>query len=232
MIKARVGGFAAFIVMCKTINMISNCVGKVCAAKKWKNYYKYGKDGNMVPPDYEMHTHEGTNGDYSIDTASAESMKKQKTSESRKDSGTIIAESIAKAVDAYLNKDKSSKEQSEKDICPKDCMNCTNKEDCPYENLRYNGVITEWSSDGEPIAGRYSWNNDGEYLVWQITEKAEEYTDTESDDSLYTDSLENGVEVVSKEEDEDVQELYNSIESHLEKGVEVVSKEEDEEEEK
>lgn len=163
MVKAKVGGimlggFAAYMLLSKGIGAVERGVRNICVAHEWKNYYKYGKAGNMVPPGYSMRTNTG------------------EASASKSVSGDKITEAIVKAVsDAFglTKREKGASEgqetASEKDICPEDCKSCT-IEECQYANLKYEGEITEWE-DHKPVAGRYPWN-DGRELEWHAYKKA------------------------------------------------------------
>lgn len=106
-----IGGLAGYLLLSKGLNVISSCVSNICEERKWKNYYKYGKDGNMVAPGYSSHTHQ-------IDdkTEMVVEDDSQKAA-SQKPSDTPIGASIAKVVDAALDKlkekEKASEEQTE-----------------------------------------------------------------------------------------------------------------------
>lgn len=182
MIKAKVGGIvlgglAGYLILSKGINMIERCVKHVCTAKEWKNYYKFGKEGNMVPPGYSMTT--GKDGTEAGEDGSV----------SPKNSN--IGESIGQMISDAFNGYKAAKEASEgqekasdEDICPENCSDCK-VEKCPYANLKNDGEITEWNEKHEPVAGRYSWNKE-EDLHWEVIRKEpiEEEEDSPLDKAL------------------------------------------------
>ena len=168
------GGIAAYLILSKGIGAVERGIRNICVAHEWKNYYKYGKEGNMVPPGYAMHTRKNENGD-NIDTGTVEAMKKQENSASNKGVGAKVTEVIAKAISdtfAAVNAEKEASEGEEtasesEEKCPQDCDHCEAAK-CPFEHLKNGGKIVEWNEKGEPVAGRYPWT-DGEELSWKVS---------------------------------------------------------------
>ena len=121
MVKAKVGGIvlgglAAYLILSKGLNVVNNCVRNICVAREWKNYYRYGKEGNMVPPGYQMHTHTTENGD-NVQVGTPEAIKqeeaKQNGNASQKPLGATIGEAIVKVINEVFPSDKKSEEASE-----------------------------------------------------------------------------------------------------------------------
>ena len=121
MVKAKVGGIvlgglAAYLLLSKGLNVVNNCVRNMCVAHEWKNYYKYGKEGNMVPPGYQMHTHTTENGD-NVQVGTPEAIKqeeaKQNGNASQKPLGATIGEAIVKVINEVFPSGKKSEEASE-----------------------------------------------------------------------------------------------------------------------
>ena len=171
MVKAKVGGIvlgglAAYLILSKGLNVVNNCVPNMCVAHERKNYYKYGKEGNMVPPGYQMHTHTTENGD-NVQVGTPEAIKqeeaKQNGSASQKPLGATIGEAIVKVINEVFSTDKKAEEASENDICPECCTDCK-VEKCPYEDLKQGGIITEWR-DHKPVAGKYTYEGSEEPRV-------------------------------------------------------------------
>lgn len=106
------GGLAGFMILNRAFTLIDNSIRNVCEANKWKNYYKYGKDGNVVAPGYSMHTHK-IDDDHEV-VVEDERQKQNAANTDGKDSGDKVAEAINKAVDTIFGKEKK-----EEDI-PKD----------------------------------------------------------------------------------------------------------------
>lgn len=181
MVKAKVGsivlgGLAGYLILSKGIGAVERCVRNVCTARQWKSYYKYGKEQNMVPPGYSVHT--VNDGDTTREYAkNPHDLEKKDASQGAKSS--VLAESVVKAIlDAFGVKtgengpSEGNNETSEgenmgtdeeaKDICPHDCVNCIIRDkDCPHMEQRPNGgVITQWDED-TPVAGRYPWTKEG-----------------------------------------------------------------------
>ena len=180
MIKAKVGGIvlgglAGYLILSKGINMIERCVKHVCTAKEWKNYYKFGKEGNMVPPGYSVTT--GKDG--------TEANKDGSVSPKNSNFGESIGQMISDAFNGYKAAKEASegqKKASDEDVCPENCVECK-VEKCPYAHLKNDGIITEWNEKHEPVAGRYSWTDD-RVLCWEVNEKATEDNDTPIDKAL------------------------------------------------
>ena len=179
------GGIAAYLILSKGISAMERCVRNICVAREWNNYYKYGKEGNMVPPGYAMHTRKAENGD-NVDTGTVQAMRKQENGTPNKGIGAQFAEAIVKAISDAFGGEKAPEEASEgqekaseEDICPENCADCAVKE-CPFENCKFDGKITEWENH-KPVAGRYPWN-DGRVLEWRAYEKASMEDDDKSDE--------------------------------------------------
>lgn len=195
MIKTKIGGIvlgglAGYLILSKGIGAIERGIRNICVAQQWKNYYKYGKEGNMVPPGYAMHRKSDGEGNIVEDnTGTVESMKKpEKEGSSNKEIGGKIVEVIAKAITDVFGGEKAAEgakngqtEASESDICPECCAECK-IEKCPYEHLKYDGEITEWK-DHRPVAGRYSWEDDKE-LTWAISENEVNNSNENDDDDI------------------------------------------------
>ena len=241
MVKAKaggivLGGLAAYLILSKGIGAISNCVRNICTAHEWKNYYKYGKDGNMVPPGYASHTRQINDNEEKVTESPEEQEAQRKQANdnaSNKGAGAAIAESIVKAIsDIFLDgkkekgalegqeKASESKDKGtdEKHVCPKCCEDCNVKK-CPYESVKLDGMITDWDDNGEPVAGEKPWS-DHQTLHWYVSvEEAkpivelhpdrDDLIDNELKDPLYVESLENGVELAD-DESEDIQDETDS----------------------
>ncbi len=110
------GGIAAYLILSKGIGAVERGIRNICVAHEWKNYYKYGKEGNMVPPGYQMHTHTTENGD-NVQVGTPEAIKqeenKQKGDTSQKPLGATIGEAIAKVINEVFTTDKKAEEASE-----------------------------------------------------------------------------------------------------------------------
>ena len=199
MIKAKaggimLGGLAGYLILSKGLHAVERMVQNICTAREWKNYYKYGKEGNMVPPGYSRHTttdSEGRDVQFKHPQTEKEDEREAQKNASKEASDGSFGASVAKAIiDAFADglkgktgSEKAEKEDSEgenkstdepKDICPRNCANCIIPQDkCPYSNLKpEGGVITKWVN-GTPVAGRYPWG-DGTDLEWSIGPAGEE----------------------------------------------------------
>lgn len=165
------GGIAAYLILSKGISAMERGIRNICVAHEWKNYYKYGKDGNMMPPGYASHVRQINNNEERV-TESPEQMeankKQAQQNASNKGVGAQFAEAIVKAISDAFGGEKEPEEASEEDICPENCADCDVKE-CPFENCKFDGQITEWENH-KPVAGRYPWN-DGRVLEWRAYEK-------------------------------------------------------------
>lgn len=244
MIKTKIGGIvlgglAGYLILSKGLNVMANCVRNICTAHEWKNYYKYGKDGNMVPPGYASHTRQINDNEEKVTESPEEQEAQRKQANdnaSNKGAGAAIAESIVKAISDIFLDDKKAKgalegqekaseskdkgTDEEKSVCPENCDNCQVKK-CPWEHLKNGGKILEWDESGRPVAGRYPWNLERkEELNWRVSTEydnpivklnidSEELEDNELKDPLYVDSLENGVELAD-DESEDIQDETDS----------------------
>ena len=233
MVKAKaggiiLGGLAGYLILSKGINMLSGMVKNVCTAREWKNYYKYGKEGNMCPPGYYKHTtvkEDGTKEEYGTQEAQRRDAEEAQKKASQTASDGSFGASFAKAiVDAFADglKDKMGSKGPEKGnseasegshndaepydkvFCPKDCVNCdVPHEKCPFKSSKpEGGIITEWK-DGEPVAGRYPWTKDGmTQCNWKLETMPdrEDIQNNEDDNPLYVETLEDGVKAVTPEE--------------------------------
>lgn len=93
-----VGGLAAYLIIGKLVNTFNHTVQNVCEASKWKSYYKYGKDGNMVPPGYSSHTHKINDDEELVVEDESQVKKPEKPNASASDLGATIADSIIKVI--------------------------------------------------------------------------------------------------------------------------------------
>ena len=183
------GGLAAYLLLSKGINMIGGAVRNICAAREWKNYYKYGKDGDMVPPGYSVHTEksDGTKEDSNRNGTAAPKQPNQ--SSAGEALGRAVGDAILKMINDTFGTPKEAEGASEGQTeasesqfdCPRDCLKCTLKPEedskCPHASLRPNhGIITQWSSDGKPIAGCYPFSKEKD-AEWRIYDA--KYKDTE-----------------------------------------------------
>ena len=122
MIKTKIGGIvltglAGYLILSKGLGAVERCVKNVCVAKQWKNYYKYGKDGNMVPPGYYKHTVTDADGG-TVEFGDNRAVKENKAKEAQKKASQTpstgsFGASIAKAIsDAFIDvmKDKMATE--------------------------------------------------------------------------------------------------------------------------
>ena len=171
------GGLAAYLLISKGMNVVGGAVRNICESRKWKNYYKYGKEGNMVPPGYSMHTHENEQGE-TVEVNDGKQPVKQPQEANKTSTGEAVGRAISDAILKMINDTfgtpKAAEGASEGDLevseglkqCPQDCDNCQ-IEKCPYEGLKYGGKITSWDDNGRPVAGRYPWEK-GEELHWFV----------------------------------------------------------------
>lgn len=192
MIKTKIGGIvlgglAGYLILVKGIGAMERGIRNICVAQQWKNYYKYGKEGNMVPPGYSMHRSRDGESD-TTHSEDVEPIKKSKSNSSNNATGAKIAEAIAKVISDAFGVDKAAEEAkkddleaSESDICPECCTDCK-VEKCPYENLKYDGKITEWKNH-KPAAGRYPWL-EGQELEWKINDIKDDKVDPRVDPNL------------------------------------------------
>ena len=186
MVKAKVGGivlggFAGFLILSKAFGGVERMVANICNASKWKNYYKYGKDGDMVPPGYSVHkSADGEETNIGTGNKPVQAAQKGKSNPSAEAAGSVLGEVISKAIssafgidikakEASEGQEKASEEDKQEDICQGCCTDCK-VEKCPYESMRNGGEITEWNEKHEPIAGRYPWN-ECEELHWSVESK-------------------------------------------------------------
>lgn len=186
MIKTKIGGIvlgglAGYLILSKGIGAMERGIRNICVAQQWKNYYKYGKEGNMVPPGYSMHRSRDGESD-TTHSEDVEPIKKAKPTTSNNATGAKIAEAIAKVISDAFGVDKAAEEPkkddleaSESDICPECCTDCK-VENCPYEeHLKHDGEITEWR-DHQPVAGRYPWL-EGQELEWKVNDIKDDKVD-------------------------------------------------------
>ena len=101
MLRGRIGtmalgGFAAFLLINKAMNLVGRTVEKVCDTSKWKAYYKHNKnDSYSVPPGYCSFTRPVNNNQEWV--VAKEEPKKE--AEPKKDgSGTSLGASIAEGI--------------------------------------------------------------------------------------------------------------------------------------
>ena len=121
MVKAKVGGIvlgglAAYLILSKGLNVVNNCVRNMCVAHEWKNYYKYGKEGNMVPPGYASHTRQINDNEEKVveSPEEQEAQRKQANNNaSQKPLGATIGEAIVKVINEVFPSDKKSEEALE-----------------------------------------------------------------------------------------------------------------------
>lgn len=179
MVKGKIaglafGGLAGYLIIGKVINSLERNVAKVCEARKWANYYKYGGVG-MVAPGYSMHT--STKNDAG-ETIIVDTEKKRTFTNSTQNGpvATSIKDAIKDAIDKRLRPEEAKEgqtEASEEDICCNNCYTCKNSEQCPFEDVRKGGVITDWGNDETgkfiPVAGRYyPVDNNCEPVTWDL----------------------------------------------------------------
>lgn len=118
MVKTKIGGivlggFAGYLILSKGINLISSCVKNICVANEWKNYYKYGKEGNMVPPGYSRQTNVAPDGSGEA-TFSKDGINKPKEN-TQKDVGSVLGDALGKAIVDVFGSPEASEEASESD---------------------------------------------------------------------------------------------------------------------
>ena len=106
-----IGGIFGFYLVNKAVNYASRAISELAETSKWRAYYKYGKDGKMVPPGYsEMPVPGDENREYVHPKTMADREKKEQEEarkaerEERKNSfdTSAICESIEKVAKAYL----------------------------------------------------------------------------------------------------------------------------------
>lgn len=172
-----IGGLAGYLILSKGIGMIERSIKSICTAREWKNYYKYGKDGNMVPPGYSRHTTTTDNGE-TVGIGKTDNDAKAASGDAPvKPEKTLFSDTLTKVIsglfDEYKAASGANKGQTEasgeENPCPHDCRNCT-VEKCPFESMKNGGVISNWDENGNPITGRYRWN-DGQDLSWIVVSK-------------------------------------------------------------
>ena len=171
------GGLAAYLLVSKGLNMVGGAVCNICESRKWKNYYKYGKEGNMVPPGYSMHTHENENGE-TVEVNDGKQPVKQPQEASKTSTGEALGRAVGEAITKMINDTfgtpKAAEGASEGDLeaseeqytCPQDCDHC-NMPKCSHEHLKNGGKITSWDDNGRPMSGHYPWDK-GEELNWWV----------------------------------------------------------------
>lgn len=144
------GGLAGFLVINRVFNLIENSVKSVCDASKWKNYYKYGKDGTMVAPGYSMHTHKIDDEHEVI----VEDESQTKQNDAQKPQEPSAMDVINKAVDKIFGDEKKPEEASEgqeKDD-NEPSVSCDEIEDPLYVESLENGVeLKGEDTDGDDI---------------------------------------------------------------------------------
>ena len=118
MVKTKIGGivlggFAGYLILSKGINLISSCVKNICVANEWKNYYKYGKEGNMVPPGYSRQTNVAPDGSGEV-TFNKGGIEKDKEG-AQKDVGSVLGDALGKAIVDVFGSPEASEEASESD---------------------------------------------------------------------------------------------------------------------
>lgn len=96
------GGLAGYLIMSKAIQAASNCVKNICEARKWKNYYKYGKDWDAVPPGYEIRT-----------TTADKTEEGGKSNASSEAVGSVLTSVLKKAVESFTEGVEAAKNASE-----------------------------------------------------------------------------------------------------------------------
>ena len=173
------GGLAAYLIISKGMNVVGGAVRNICESRKWKNYYKYGKEGNMVPPGYSMHTHENENGD-TVEVNDGKQPVKQPQEVGKTSTGEALGRAVSDAILKMINDTfgapKAAEGASEGDLeasekpfaCPRDCDNCSVSK-CPHEHLKNGGKITSWDDNGRPMSGCYPWDK-GEELNWWVSD--------------------------------------------------------------
>ena len=124
------GGIAAYLILSKGIGAMERCVRNICVAREWNNYYKYGKDGNMMPPGYASHVRQINDNEERVTESPGqiEANKKQaQQNASNKGVGAQFAEAIVKAISDVFGGGKEPEEASEgqteaseEDICPEE----------------------------------------------------------------------------------------------------------------
>ena len=173
MVKAKVGGIvlgglAAYLILSKGLNVVNNCVRNMCVAHEWKNYYKYGKEGNMVPPGYRMHAHTTENGD-NVQVGTPEAIKqeeaKQNENASQKPLGATIGEAIVKVINEVFSTDKKAEEASEgqTEACERSEQGLEGQEKVSEEDLSEEDKDKEDNEDDAPALD-FSENPDGKFV--------------------------------------------------------------------
>ena len=165
------GGIAAYLILSKGLNVAGNCVRNICVAHEWKNYYKYGKEGNMVPPGYASHTRQINDKEEYVVESPEEQAAKQKQAKdntSNKAAGAAVADAIVKAISDVFGWSKSEKEavegDSEASESTSEAEKVTDEKVKPIVELhpdRDNG-----DTDGDDVLGLdFSENPDGEFVT-------------------------------------------------------------------
>lgn len=203
-----VGGFTAFLLVNKVLNVTRGIVSDICKANQWKNYYKYGKDGNMVAPGYSMHTHEDEDGNKII---VEDERHKQNTDPSQKPVEDVLKDSVIKAINDTFNKDKApegavegqteaSEGQNRGDTDGDDAFdeeaNCPKVTD-PKKFMQYVQNCQEKRMGDAEIALSLGMSIDAyRKSLADALDILRERPDTEEKEPMYADDLHDGVKVI------------------------------------
>lgn len=235
MIKGKIagiaiGGFAGYLLISKTMNVIRSIVLDVCTANEWKNYYKYGKDGNMVAPGYSMHTH--VDGEGNKVTVKDENQTKVNGSQAPLE--TALKDSVIQAIKDTFDKPDAPKEavegqteasegQNHGDADGDDpfdeeanCPKMTN----PEKFMQYVQNCQEKRMSDAEIALSLGMSID----VYRKTLAdalgiLQERPDTEEKEPMYADDLYDGVKVVDPDESVTDEEMESMMMDDLKKDI-------------
>jgi hypothetical protein len=104
------GGLAGYLILNRLMSMVDGAVAHVCEASKWKSYYRFGKDGNMVPPGYDSHTHKI---DDDTEMVIERPHKNGETAGSESDLVAKISDAINKAIREWKGEEEAAEGASE-----------------------------------------------------------------------------------------------------------------------
>lgn len=177
-------GLAGYLILDKALNVVKLGIKEVCEASKWRAYYKHGKD-DVVPPGYRSTVRKiDDEHEFAIeDPKQVNPDGTDKHTEGPQESpAASLVNSVNKAVNDWLDKADERREAKKR------------------EREASGEVVSEYDENGKPIAKRYSYtgDTDGDNILWMDVNKSTAGENI----SKVQDSLENGVEVVTGNEED------------------------------
>ena len=199
------GGLAAYLIIGKGFHTLNRMIDKICDTAKWRSYYRYGKDGNMVPPGYSMRTQpvDGKETIIEKEDSSAQDKKQGTSSEGLGEAlGKVILDTIKdklKGTDEAEGASEGQREASEEDICPETDEEVPEK-DKPSNYSAFLSYVHECNEKGmseEDIA--MSLGMEVSTLRKNISD-AEDILSKPEEETMYADDLYDGVKAVDPED--------------------------------